>query len=160
MKHLSFAVALAGGLWACAAEAAPHCYEAAQRIVGAGLQLKRVDQNSVADSMSFDDLLNSRVLLSCDKSGPEVSLAYDGRASPSPLWLDLAATLGTATTGASKSEVALAVRLCIQRALASAAAGEDGEALTPHIKVDCQAFARDGGGGTVNIYIPTAEERQ
>jgi hypothetical protein len=141
------------------AEAAqPDCYEVAQRIVGAGLQLKRTTHSEMFDAMEFDDLLKSEVSVKCDKSGADVSLGYDGHAEPSPLWLGEAATVGSATTGASKSEVTLAVRLCLQRALASK--GEIGEALTPLIKVDCQAFTRDGGAGTVDIYVPTKEERQ
>jgi hypothetical protein len=89
------------------AEAAqPDCYEVAQRIVGAGLQLKRTDHSEMFDSMEFDDLLKSEVSVRCAKSGADVSLAYDGQAQPSPLWLAEAATVGSAATGAPKSEIA------------------------------------------------------
>jgi hypothetical protein len=84
-----------------------------------------------------------------------VSLSYDG-ARPSPLWLGLAERLGAMVTDTSNAEVGLAIRLCLQRAKASTCGL--GEALTPRIKVDCGTLAI--GGGDVDIYIPTAAERQ
>jgi len=119
--------------------------------------LKRVSKLPAFNSMDCDDVLKSEVVLKCGKDGADVSISYNGSASPSPLWLRLAAALGSATTGASKAVVALAVRLCIQKALAST--GETGDGLTLRIKVDCGAFTHDGGGD-VDIYIPTEDERQ
>lgn len=52
--------------------------------------LKRVTKLPAFDSMELDDVLNSEVMLKCGKEGTHVSLTYNGRASPTPLWLALA----------------------------------------------------------------------
>jgi hypothetical protein len=52
--------------------------------------LKRVTKLPAFDSMELDEELNSEVMLKCGKEGAHVSLTYNGRASPTPLWRALA----------------------------------------------------------------------
>jgi hypothetical protein len=131
-----------------------NCYTMMQRFVAAGLQFKRTSTTeSLGDMLFFDDPLQSQVTLACGKLGMDVNLGWDRGANPSELWYGLAATLGSLTTGANEKTIEVALRRCIRQALEDKSELSDVE--TPKIRVDCQAFTRDGGGVSVDIYTPT-----
>jgi len=145
--------------WRAEAAEQPDCYAMALRIGGAGFQIKETHQGMMIDRAEFQAAFGAEVQLKCDNNfGVDVSLSYDGRAMPSPVQLSQAIILGEMVTGAPRAEVDGAVRACLKKALAPNS-GEMGDVLTAHLKVDCQAFARDGGAGYIDMYVPTPIER-
>ena len=145
---------------ALAEEPDDNCYTMMQQFVAVGLRLNRTSTtaststtSALGDTLFFDDPLQSRVTLGCGKDGiMDVNINWDGSANPSELWYGLAAKLGSLTTRANKKAVEATLRRCIQQALRNTSELADVQA--PKIRVDCQAFARDGGGVSADIYTP------
>jgi hypothetical protein len=78
-----------------------------------------------------------------------ISLFWNS-ASPPPRFWDLAGTTGEVITRESAAVVSETARKCVSQVL-----GDGGEISwidAGNVRVECQAFARDGGANTITIY--------
>ncbi|MCK1431197.1 MULTISPECIES: hypothetical protein [unclassified Bradyrhizobium] len=93
------------------------------------------------------------MVLICDpKFVTYVSLNWDASGFPPNDWFALAATAGSAVTGADTKKLEAAAHRCHRAALKEAE--EQASVALPSATVGCQAFTRDGGGVVVDVAIP------
>ncbi|HTA99470.1 MAG TPA: hypothetical protein VK804_03260 [Bradyrhizobium sp.] len=85
------------------------------------------------------------------KQKPDFAVYWDGRARPSPNTVALIAKGGEFVTGATRAEIIAETSACVADALKPNAA-EIADREIRGVKIECQAFARDGSGGSVTIY--------
>jgi hypothetical protein len=79
------------------------------------------------------------------------SIDWDGAYPPAP-YFSLVGAVGAVLTGARPVEVERAARRCQRAALL--AAGELADVTTPRMRLNCQAFSRDGGGTAITLSRP------
>jgi hypothetical protein len=85
------------------------------------------------------------------KQKADFSVYWEGRARPAPNTMALIAKGGEFVTGATRAEITTETSACVAEALKSSA-GEVANREIRGVKIECQAFKRDGGGGSVTIY--------
>jgi hypothetical protein len=85
------------------------------------------------------------------KQKPDFAVYWDGKARPPTDIAVLIAKGGEFVTGATRAEITSETSACITDALKPSAA-ELANREVRGVKIECQAFARDGGGGSVTIY--------
>lgn len=87
--------------------------------------------------------------------GPgNVSLSFNG-AYPTPGYFDLVAVAAASSLKVSPAEVRSMAVLCHKTALTDS--DEMAEATSKIVKVECQAFRRDGGGTLISVWPPQKE---
>jgi hypothetical protein len=93
--------------------------------------------------------------------GPQsysVALDWEQGSVPPKAFYDLAGRAGAILTGERPEVLSDASRHCHQKALNSKF--EISVVLTPKAKIECQAFARDGGAANVSIWHRTPDDEE
>jgi hypothetical protein len=85
------------------------------------------------------------------KQKADFQVYWEGKARPSSNTMALIAKGGEFVTGAARAEIITETSACVADALKSNAA-ENAVREVRGVKIECQAFTRDGGGGGVTIY--------
>ncbi len=85
------------------------------------------------------------------RSGPDLFVAWEKSARPSVAATSFIASAGEFLTGASVSELKQELMACVSEAL-KPKSNELANREFRGVKMDCQAFSRDGGAGSVTIY--------
>jgi hypothetical protein len=85
------------------------------------------------------------------KQKPDFAVYWEGKARPPADIVALIAKGGEFVTGATRAEITAEMSACIAAALKPDAA-EMADREIRGVKIECQAFSRDGGGGSVTIY--------
>ncbi|WP_162950210.1 hypothetical protein [Rhizobium jaguaris] len=85
------------------------------------------------------------------KQKPDFAVYWEGKARPPSDIAALIAKGGEFVTGATRAEIMTETSACVTDALKSSAA-ELADREVRGVKIECQAFTRDGGGGSVTIY--------
>jgi hypothetical protein len=85
------------------------------------------------------------------KQKPDFAVYWEGKARPPSDIAALIAKGGEFVTGATRAEITTETSACVTDALKSSAT-ELADREVRGVKIECQAFARDGGGGSVRIY--------
>lgn len=85
------------------------------------------------------------------KQKPDFAVYWEGKARPPTDIAALIAKGGEFVTGAARAEIMAETSACVTDALKSGAT-ELADREVRGVKIECQAFARDGGGGSVTIY--------
>ena len=111
---------------------------------------------------TYSELPNS-MTVSCPPwaAGPQsysVTLSWEQGSVPPKAYYDLAGRAGAILTGEQPEALSDASRRCHQKALKSKI--EISGVLTPKAKIECQAFARDGGAATVSIWHRTPDDEE
>ena len=90
----------------------------------------------------------------CDygpKHAPSINVSWDNRAKPSAETADFIGKAGEFLTGVGVAEIRQELAACVAEAL-KPASEELADRQFMGAKIECQAFARDGGGGSVTVY--------
>jgi hypothetical protein len=82
---------------------------------------------------------------------PYLYIAWDHQAKPPAATVKLIASAGEYLTGAASDELKQELAKCVTEAL-KPNSGELADRESRGVKIECQAFARDGGGGSATIY--------
>jgi hypothetical protein len=82
---------------------------------------------------------------------PDVYIAWDGHARPPVATGALIVSAGEFLAGATLEEMKQELAKCVTQAL-SPDAGELADREFRGVRIECQAFTRDGGGGSVTVY--------
>jgi hypothetical protein len=85
------------------------------------------------------------------KQKPDFAVYWEGQARPTSNTMALIAKGGEFLTGATRAEITTEASVCVADALKPNAA-ENADREIRGVKIECQAFTRDGGGGSVTIY--------
>lgn len=85
------------------------------------------------------------------KNASDVFISWTKAANPPTKTAELIADAGEFITGATRAEVGQEVAACIRQAL-KPEASELADREFRGAKVECQAYKRDGGGGSVTLY--------
>jgi hypothetical protein len=85
------------------------------------------------------------------KQTTDVFVGWDGTGVPPRGVVDFFVRAGEALTGAPAPEIRGALNGCVLDAL-KPASGELSDREFGGVKIECQAFLRDGGGGTATVY--------
>jgi hypothetical protein len=85
------------------------------------------------------------------KQKSDFAVYWDGKTRPPADIAVLIAKGGEFVTGATRAEITAETSACVTDALRSSAT-ELADREVRGVKIECQAFARDGGGGSVTIY--------
>ena len=111
--------------------------------------LSQVKQTEGKQTTEYRDGPNIALSLSCALGAPNVAVTWDGPA-PDQAFYDLVGRTGGLVSKRSAAEVVTASKQCRQQALK-----DDSEIATVEQKglaIECQAFARDGGGTTITVF--------
>ena len=85
------------------------------------------------------------------RTAADLFVAWEGQARPPSATLDVIAVGGAYLTGATPAEVASETTACVSAAV-KPDADEAANREFRGVKIECRAYARDGGGGSVTIY--------
>jgi hypothetical protein len=85
------------------------------------------------------------------KQKSDLTVYWDGKPRPPADIAALIAKGGEFVTGATRAEIMTETSACVTDALKSSAT-ELADREVRGVKIECQAFARDGGGGSATIY--------
>ncbi len=172
---LAFAMAVIGAASAIAGEEklrpvdSAECKEITARVIEAtGATFG--EYSLLGDNVFLNHtLVPDRMVLSCGiySSSPltdqsnhyftGISVSFEGAFPPNP-WFAVAAKAGRAVTGEEIRTLDQGIRQCHREALESKT--ELAELETPHAKIECQAFTRDGGGVTMTVWVADEEARK
>lgn len=83
--------------------------------------------------------------------GANLFVAWNNQTRPPSATADLISKAGEFLTGTTASELKQEVGACVAKAL-KPSSNEFAEVEFRGVKIECQAFTRDGGGGNVTIY--------
>ena len=111
--------------------------------------LSQVKQTEGKQTTEYRDGPNIVLSLSCAVGAPNVAVTWDGPA-PDQAFYDLVGRTGSLVSKLSAADVVKASRQCRQQALK-----DESEIATVEQKglaIECQAFARDGGGTTITVF--------
>ncbi|NWD44458.1 hypothetical protein [Pseudomonas yamanorum] len=111
--------------------------------------LSLVKQTEGKQTTEYRDGQNTALSLSCAMSSPNIAITWDGPA-PDQAFYDLVGRAGSLVSIQSAAAVVKASKQCRKEALK-----DDSEIATVEQKglaVECQAFARDGGGTVITVF--------
>lgn len=111
--------------------------------------LSQVKQTEGKQTTEYRDGPNIVLSLSCATGAPNVAVAWDGPA-PDQAFYDLVGRTGSLVSKRSAADVVKASKQCRQQALK-----DESEIATVEqtgLAIECQAFARDGGGTTITVF--------
>jgi hypothetical protein len=111
--------------------------------------LSQVKQTEGKQITEYRDGPNIVLSLSCALGKPNVAVAWDGPA-PDQAFYDLVGRAGSLVSTRSAADVVKASKQCRKDALK-----DESEIATVEQKglaIECQAFARDGGGTTISVF--------
>jgi hypothetical protein len=135
------------------ASKAATCLEGAEKLAaslggGIGRQTSMIVE---IGGLSAEDVSYGCALGPKSAPDPDLFVAWDRQAKPPAATRDLIAKGGEFLTGAPRTELLTEAMACVADAL-KPEAGEMGSREFRGVKVECQAFSRDGGGGSVTVY--------
>lgn len=136
----------------------PECKEITARIIQA--TNAEFDHFSPSGDNVFLNLPGSdSTVLSCSSHRlTGIAVNWDKSGYPPNAWFSLAAKAGQAVTGANLKKLDAAIHKCHRNALKDTSELADLE--IPNAKIECQAFTRDGGGVSMNIWMNDHEARK
>lgn len=111
--------------------------------------LSQVKQTKDKQTTEYRDGPNIVLSLSCAVGAPNVAVSWDGPA-PDQAFYDLVGRTGSLVSKRSATDVVKASKQCRHEALK-----DESEIATVEqngLAVECQAFARDGGGTTITVF--------
>lgn len=111
--------------------------------------LSQVKQTEGKQTTEYRDGPNIALSLSCAVGTPNVAITWDGPA-PDQAFYDLVGRTGSLVSKRSAADVVKASKQCRQQALK-----DESEIATVEQKglaIECQAFARDGGGTVITVF--------
>ena len=111
--------------------------------------LSQVKQTEGKLTTEYRDGPNIVLSLSCAVGAPNIAVTWDGPA-PDQAFYDLVGRTGSLVAKHSAADVVKASKQCRQHALK-----DESEIATVEQKglaIECQAFARDGGGTTITVF--------
>lgn len=118
-----------------------------------GLQQERhlyqVRQTDGRQTTEYRDGPNIVLSLRCATGAPNIAVTWDGPA-PDQAFYDLVGRTGILVSKQSAADVVKASKQCRQQALK-----DESEIATVEqtgLAIECQAFARDGGGTTITVF--------
>jgi hypothetical protein len=104
--------------------------------------------------------ISDEINFSCAAHGltPDISLGWEKGAPPSKAWVALAVKAAQVITDEPAKTLRSGIDKCYRDALADPST-EMASVELPKSKIDCQAFARDGGAGSMTFYIDDIKDR-
>lgn len=99
--------------------------------------------------VQFQDGPQVQASIACDSGQPNAQITWDG-ANPDGEYFALVGRLGQTVTGMKPAQIIKAAQTCRRQALQDG--GEISQVEQPGMAIECQAFARDGGGTTITVY--------
>jgi len=104
--------------------------------------------------------ISDEINFSCAAHGltPDISLGWEKGAAPSKAWVALAVKAAQVITDEPAKTLRSGIDKCYRDALADPST-EMASMELPKSKIDCQAFARDGGAGSMTFYIDDIKDR-
>jgi hypothetical protein len=133
------------------AEAAVKCLEGAQNLAA---YVKAGVGAPTSSVVPLTDVPSSEASYGCPfgpKHAPDLFVAWDNQARPPSITVAFIAKAGEYLTGATNIELRTELTTCVTEALRPEA-GEMADREFRGVKIECQAFTRDGGGGSATIY--------
>lgn len=111
--------------------------------------LSQVKQTEGKQTTEYRDGPNIVLSLSCAVGAPNIAVTWDGPA-PDQAFYDLVGRTGSLVSKRAAADIVKASKQCRQQALK-----DESEIATVEqkgIAIECQAFARDGGGTTITVF--------
>ncbi|MBS7846229.1 hypothetical protein KFF47_26000 [Pseudomonas fluorescens] len=111
--------------------------------------LSQVKQTEGKQTTEYRDGPNIALSLSCATGAPNIAITWDGP-TPDQAFYDLVGRTGSLVSKSPAADIVKASKHCRQQALK-----DDSEIATVEQKglaIECQAFARDGGGTTITVF--------
>ncbi|WP_338724662.1 hypothetical protein V9L16_12120 [Pseudomonas tolaasii] len=111
--------------------------------------LSQVKQTEGKQTTEYRDGPNIALSLSCATGAPNIAITWDG-STPDQTFFDLVGRTGSLVSKRAAADIVKASKQCRQQALK-----DDSEIATVEQKglaIECQAFARDGGGTTITVF--------
>lgn len=111
--------------------------------------LSQVKQTEGKQTTEYRDGPNIALSLSCATGAPNIAISWDGP-TPDQAFYDLVGRTGSLVSKSPAADIVKASKQCRQQALK-----DDSEIATVEQKglaIECQAFARDGGGTTITVF--------
>ncbi|KAF2410498.1 hypothetical protein SAMN04490179_2342 [Pseudomonas antarctica] len=111
--------------------------------------LSQVKQTEGKQTTEYRDGPNIVLSLSCAVGAPNIAVTWDGPA-PDQAFYDLVGRTGSLVSKRAAADIVKASKQCRQEALK-----DESELATIEQKglaIECQAFARDGGGTTITVF--------
>ena len=111
--------------------------------------LSQVKQTEGKQTTEYRDGPNIALSLSCATVAPNIAVTWDG-STPDQAFYDLVGRTGSLISKRSPVDIVKASKQCRQQALK-----DNSEIATVEQKglvIECQAFARDGGGTTITVF--------
>ncbi|WP_426131351.1 hypothetical protein [Pseudomonas sp. DWP1b1] len=111
--------------------------------------LSQVKQTEGKQTTEYRDGPNIILSLSCAVGAPNIAVTWDGPA-PDQAFYDLVGRTGSLVSKRTAADVVKASKQCRQQALK-----DESEIATVEQKglaIECQAFARDGGGTIITVF--------
>lgn len=111
--------------------------------------LSQVKQTEGKQTTEYRDGPNIALSLSCSTGTPNIAITWDGP-TPDQGFYDLVGRTGSLVSKRTAADVVKASKQCRQQALK-----DESEIATVEQKglaIECQSFARDGGGTTITVF--------
>lgn len=111
--------------------------------------LSQVKQTEGKRNTEYRDGPNIALSLSCAVGAPNIAVTWDGPA-PDQAFYDLVGRTGSLVSKRPAADIVKASKQCRQQALK-----DESEIATVEQKglaIECQAFARDGGGTVITVF--------
>lgn len=111
--------------------------------------LSNVQQTQGKQTTEYRDGPNILLSLSCAVGAPNIAVTWDGPA-PDQAFYDLVGRTGSLVSKRPAADIVKASKQCRQQALK-----DESEIATVEQKglaIECQAFARDGGGTVITVF--------
>lgn len=157
--YLACAVAMYSGAPAFADEEMPKACVALAMKIGSetGSQYVRTSRLSVffRPPLPKTSFLDNELTIGCeyyltDPKDWSVFVSWAQNSSPPLRYYEIVAQAGAILTGEKKDILAKAAKTCVRTALGQKSELDD--ELTSKAKIECQAFARDGGSVSVSVF--------
>lgn len=157
--YLACAVAMYSGVPAFAEDEMPKACVALAMKIGAETRSEYVRSSSLSvffrPPLPKTTILDNELTVGCefyltDPKDWRVFVSWAQSASPPLRYYEIVAQAGAILTGEKKDTLAKAAKTCVRTALGHKS--ELGDELTSKAKIECQAFARDGGSVSVSVF--------
>ena len=133
------------------AERAAKCLDGAQKLAA---YVKAGVGTPTSSVVPLTDVPSSETSYGCPfgpKEAPDLFVAWDNQARPPATTAAFIAKAGEYLTGATNAELRTELAACVTEAL-KPDSGEMADREFRGVKIECQAFTRDGGGGSATVY--------
>jgi hypothetical protein len=139
----------------------PECKKLRDRVIEAtGAEFRLVSPSG--KRVFFEHSLAGEISISCAvpalSSLPVVIIGWEKGAIPPKAWVTLAAKAGQIVTDEPAATLQAGIKKCYQDALKNKSEWSSVE--LPKSKIECQAFARNGGGVSMSIFADDGKDRE